>query len=94
MLEGGGRAGPPEHTGRAVTTWSGVTGAIGATFSAPSGGGGCIDGACRGDPVGHGATKDGSVSFTAWRTGPEHGTPGAGRFCRWMQAMSDALSDA
>ncbi|WRZ90657.1 hypothetical protein OHB54_17215 [Streptomyces sp. NBC_01007] len=68
---------------------------IGATFRASSGGGsGCVDGVRRAGPEGHGDAKDRSGSFGPWRTGPGRGTPGTGRICRWMQAMSGALSDA
>ncbi|MFI0963014.1 hypothetical protein ACH4S8_16680 [Streptomyces sp. NPDC021080] len=67
----------------------------GATFEASSGGGsGRIDGVRRGDPEGRGAAKDRPGSFGPWRTGPGRGAPGTGRICRWMQAMSGALSDA
>ncbi|MFJ6834889.1 hypothetical protein [Streptomyces sp. NPDC091209] len=78
-----------------MTTSSGVIGVIGATFGAPSGGaGGRVDGVRRADPEGHGDAEDRTGSSGPCRTGPGHGTPGTGRICRWMQAMSGALSDA
>ncbi|MET7984758.1 MULTISPECIES: hypothetical protein [unclassified Streptomyces] len=78
-----------------MTTSSGVIGVIGATFGASSGGGsGRVDGVRLGGPGSRGGAKDRSGSFGPWRTGPGHGTPGTGRICRWVQAMSGALSDA